>query len=490
MLASQKMMRDKLDRGFLARLRAIVEEEACLERPEHVLVYECDGSTAFKATPDVVVLPSSTEQVAQIVRLSAAAGVPFVARGAGTGLSGGAIPSEGGVVVAMNRMHRQLELDLDNRLARYETGVVNLEISREVATHGLYFAPDPSSQSACTLGGNIAENSGGPHCFKYGATTAHILGLTVVTPTGEIVELGGSRDSVGYDLVGLFVGSEGTFGIATEALVRLMPVPEAVKTILAPFGSMVSACEAVSDIVAQGIVPAAVEMLDKATIEVVEASVLAAGYPKDAEAVLLVELDGAAAGMDRMEREIGLVCERRGAVSFAVAKNEEERQRLWLGRKSAFGAMGRMSTDLYVQDGVVPRSRLPEVLARIGEIADKYHIRVANVFHAGDGNLHPCIPYDGRNEGEKQRVLEAGREILELCVAVGGSISGEHGIGTEKASYMNLLFSDSDLDFMTNIRDVWNPGGFCNPGKLFPTAQGCGEKGMLSSVAAMPGAWL
>ena len=483
-------MTDKLDRDFLSRLRAVLDDEACLVRPEHVLVYECDGSTAFKSTPDVVVLPSSTEQVAELVRLSVAAGVPFVARGAGTGLSGGAIPSEGGMVVAMNRMHSQLELDLDNRMARYQTGVVNLEISRDVAPHGFYFAPDPSSQSACTLGGNIAENSGGPHCFKYGATTAHILGLTVVTPTGEVVELGGPRDSVGYDLVGLFVGSEGTFGIATEALVRLMPVPEAVKTFLAPFASMVSACGAVSDIVASGIVPAAIEMLDRATIEVVEASVVAAGYPKDAEAVLLVELDGAAAGMERMEREIELVCERRGAVSFTVARSEEERQRLWLGRKASFGAMGRISTDLYVQDGVVPRSRLPEVLARVGEIADKYRIRVANVFHAGDGNIHPCIPYDGRDEDEKLRVLEAGREILELCVAVGGSISGEHGIGTEKASYMGLLFSESDLDFMSAMRDVWNPGGLCNPGKLFPTAHGCGEKGALPSVAAVPGAWI
>jgi glycolate oxidase subunit GlcD len=340
------------------------------------------------------------------------------------------------------------------------------------------------------LGGNIAENSGGPHCFKYGATTSHVVGLTVVLPDGELVHLGGPRDSVGYDLVGLFVGSEGTFGVATEALVRLTPAPETVKTLLAPFRSMEAACEAVSDIVALGIVPAALEMLDQPTIQVIEAGVNAAGYPVDAEAVLLVELDGAAHGMDRMEREIRALCEKRGAVSFLVARDERERARLWLGRKAAFGAMGRLSTDLYVQDGVVPRSRLPEVLVKVGEIAEKYRIKVANVFHAGDGNLHPCIPYDGRDADERERVLEAGREILELCVAVGGTISGEHGIGTEKSSYMSLLFSETDLDLMRSLRDVWNPRGLSNPGKLFPTSSGCGEAMGLGSVAAVPGAWI
>jgi glycolate oxidase subunit GlcD len=453
-------------------------------------VYECDGSTAFKSTPDAVVLPRSTEDVAAVVRLCAEHDVAFVARGAGTGLSGGATPSQGGLVVSLASMNAILELDLSNRLALCQTGVVNLEISRSVARHGLYFAPDPSSQSSCTLGGNIAENSGGPHCFKYGATTSHVVGLTVVLPDGELVHLGGPRDSVGYDLVGLFVGSEGTFGVATEALVRLTPAPEAVKTLLAPFRSMEAACEAVSDIVALGIVPAALEMLDQPTIQVIEAGVNAAGYPVDAEAVLLVELDGAAHGMDRMEREIRALCEKRGAVSFLVARDERERARLWLGRKAAFGAMGRLSTDLYVQDGVVPRSRLPEVLVKVGEIAEKYRIKVANVFHAGDGNLHPCIPYDGRDADERERVLEAGREILELCVAVGGTISGEHGIGTEKSSYMSLLFSETDLDLMRSLRDVWNPRGLSNPGKLFPTSSGCGEAMGLGSVAAVPGAWI
>ncbi len=479
-----------LSASFLERLTGCLRPESVLVEPHHVLVYECDGSTAFKSTPDAAVLPRTTEEVAAVVRLCSEEKVPFVARGAGTGLSGGATPSEGGVVLSLAGMNQFLELDLDNRAALCQTGIINLEVSRAVAPHGLYFAPDPSSQSACTLGGNIAENSGGPHCFKYGATTAHILGLTVVMPDGEITNLGGPRDTVGYDLVGLFVGSEGTFGIATEALVRLMPVPETVKTFLAPFRSMEAACEAVSDIVAVGIVPAALEMLDRATIEVVEASVVAAGYPTDAEAVLLVELDGAAHGMVRMEREIRDICMRRGAASFTVARDEEERARLWLGRKAAFGAMGRLSTDLYVQDGVVPRSRLPEMLVKVGEIAKRYRIRVANVFHAGDGNLHPCIPYDGRDADERERVIEAGREILELCVAVGGSISGEHGIGTEKSSYMGLLFSEQDLDLMSALRDVWNPEGLCNPGKLFPTSHGCGEAASLPSVAAMPGAWI
>ncbi|MGH9334708.1 MAG: FAD-linked oxidase C-terminal domain-containing protein, partial [Vicinamibacteria bacterium] len=326
--------------------------------------------------------------------------------------------------------------------------------------------------------------------FKYGATTAHVLGLTVVLPTGETVMLGGPRDSVGFDLVGLFVGSEGTFGIATEALVRLMPVPETVETLLAPFRSMTAACEAVSSIVASGIVPAALEMLDRPTIEVVEAGVIAAGYPKDAEAVLLIELDGAASGMNRLLDGVRRICLERGAISVSVAKDDEERARLWLGRKSAFGAMGRMSTDLYVQDGVVPRSRLPETLDRVAEIAARYRIRVANVFHAGDGNIHPCIPYDGRDADETHRVLEASREIMELCVAMGGSISGEHGIGTEKAHYMSLLFSTEDLSLMLALRQVWNPRGLLNPGKVLPGGAGCGERRVAASMAAAPGAWI
>jgi len=478
-----------VDRLLQRKLEALLGPDRLLFRPEHVLVYECDGSTAFKRPPDLVALPSSTGEVRQVVRACAEAGVPFLGRGAGTGISGGAIAAEGGVVVAMNGMNRVLAVDRENRLARVETGIVNLEISRAVAPYGLFFAPDPSSQSACTLGGNIAENAGGPHCFKYGPTTAHVLGLTVVLPDGEEVTLGGPRDASGYDLTGFFVGSEGTLGIATEAWVRLLPLPEAVNTFLASFGSLVSACEAVSDIVALGILPAALEMLDRATIEVVEASVNAAGYPRDAEAVLLVEIDGARAGMERLARDIESLCRQRGAVEFVAALDAAEGARLWKGRKGAFGAMGRLSTDLYVQDGVVPRTRLPEVLAQVAEIGRKYRIRVANVFHAGDGNLHPCIAYDGRDPEEKRRVLEAGREMLELCVKVGGSISGEHGIGTEKSSYMGLLFGESDLALMRELRDVFNPRGLCNPGKVFPAGHACGELGSLRG-AAVAGGWI
>jgi glycolate oxidase subunit GlcD len=479
-----------ISRSFREELERAVGPGACLFEPHHVLVYECDGSTAFKSAPEAVVLPATTEEVARVVELCDGEGVPFLARGAGTGLSGGATPIEGGVVIGLTRMNRLLELDVDNRMALCQTGMVNLEISRAVAAHGLHFAPDPSSQSSCTLGGNVAENSGGPHCFKYGATTAHVLGLTVVLPDGEVVMLGGPRDGVGYDLVGLFVGSEGTFGIATEALIRLLPVPETVKTILAPFRSMQSACEAVSSIVALGIVPAALEMLDRPTIEVVEAGVVAAGYPTDAAAVLLVELDGAAWGMARLESDVRRICLERGAISVETARDDAERARLWLGRKT--GAMGRMSTDLYVQDGVVPRSRLPETLVRVAEIAEKHRIRVANVFHAGDGNIHPCIPYDGRDADEKARVLEASREIMELCVAMGGSISGEHGIGTEKSAYMKLVFSEEDIGLMLALREVWNPRALLNPGKVLPTSSGCGERSMaLGSVArAGAGAWI
>jgi glycolate oxidase subunit GlcD len=472
------------------QLLSALGPSACLFEPHHLLVYECDGSTAFKAAPDAVVLPRTTEEVCAVVRICDRAGHPFIARGAGTGLSGGATPSEGGVVIALTRMNQLLELDVENRMALCQPGLVNLDLSRAIAGHGLHFAPDPSSQSSCTIGGNVAENSGGPHCFKYGATTAHVLGLTVVLPSGDVVRLGGPRDSVGYDLVGLFVGSEGTFGIATEVLVRLTPIPETAKTLLAPFRDMVKACEAVSRIVATGIVPAALEMLDRPTIEVVEAGVVAAGYPRDAEAVLLVELDGAVSGMDRLLSEIRRIVLDCGAMGVEVARDEAERARLWLGRKAAFGAMGRMSTDLYVQDGVVPRSRLPETLARVAEIAAKHRIRVANVFHAGDGNLHPCIPYDGRDPDEKDRVLAASREIMELCVGVGGSISGEHGIGTEKSSYMSLLFSEADLALMRSVREVWNPKGLLNPAKVLPTGKACGEARALPSMAAAAGAWI
>ncbi len=475
----------------LAReLRPLLGDDRFLLRPEHTLPYECDGSTAYRSPPEAVALPRTTAEVAAVVRASARAGVPFTARGAGTGLSGGATPISGGVVISLAAMTRILEIDPDERLARCQTGVVNLEISRAAAPFGLRFAPDPSSQSACTLGGNIAENSGGPHCFKLGATTSHLLAATVVLDDGEVVVL--EEDAGGYDLLGLFTGSEGTFGIATEATVRLLPVPETVETLLAPFPDLVAACAAVSRIVAAGVVPVAMEMLDAATIRVVEEGV-GAGYPRDAGAVLLLELEGAAAAVSRQRGEVEGILDGCGALEIRAARDREERERLWLGRKRAFGAMGRISTDLYVQDGVVPRSALPEAISEVVRIGERHRLRISNVFHAGDGNLHPCIAYDGRDADEKERVLAASRELLELCVRLGGVLSGEHGVGIEKRDALGLLFGEDDLAAMERVRDAWNRNGLLNPGKVLPVRAGCGEAASLAApgrVAAVPGAWI
>ena len=480
--------------GSLARdLRPLLSDDGFLLRPEQVLPYECDGSTAFRSAPEAVALPRSTGETAAVVRAAAAAGVPFTARGAGTGLSGGATPLSGGVVVSLTRMNRILEIDPEERVARCQTGVVNLEISRAGAPHGLFFAPDPSSQSACTLGGNIAENSGGPHCFKLGSATAHLLSVTVVLDDGEVVEFS-DRDG-GYDLAGLFTGSEGTLGIATEATVRLLPLPERVETLLAPFAGLVPGCEAVSRIVAAGIVPVAMEMLDRAAVRVVEEG-LGAGYPEDAGAVLLLELDGAGEVVERQRREVERVLRDCGALEIRTAKDAAEREQLWRGRKAAFGAMGRISTDLYVQDGVVPRSQLPEVIAEVERIGRRHRLRVANVFHAGDGNLHPCISYDGRDADEKERVLAASRELLELAVRVGGVLSGEHGVGIEKRDLLPLVFSDADLEAMHRVRRAWDREGRLNPGKILPLTVGCGEAASGAAalgpgrVAAIPGAWI
>ena len=477
----------------LAReLRPLLGESGFLVRPEHILAYECDGSTAYRNPPAAVALPRTTAEVAAVVRACAAAGVPFTGRGAGTGLSGGATPIEGGVVISLAAMNRVLDIRAAERTARVQAGTVNLEISRAAAPHGLFFAPDPSSQSACTLGGNIAENSGGPHCFKLGATALHVVSLAVVLDDGEVVEL--SEDDAGYDLSGLFIGSEGTFGIATEATVRLLPIPEKVETLLAPFAGLVPACEAVSRIVAAGVVPVAMEMLDAATIQVVEAGV-GAGYPQDAGAVLLLELDGSARVVARQRGEVERILRECGAIEIRAAAGAEERELLWLGRKRAFGAMGRISTDLYVQDGVVPRSALPEAIAEVERIGRRHRLRIANVFHAGDGNLHPCISYDGRDAEEKARVMAASHDLLSLCVRLGGTLSGEHGVGIEKRDALDLLFSEDDLDAMRRVRDAWNRRGLLNPGKILPRGAGCGEKSPRGKVApgrvaAVPGAWI
>jgi glycolate oxidase subunit GlcD len=423
-----------------------------------------------------VVLPADKTEVVRVVRACRAAGVPFVPRGAGTGLSGGSLAECGAVVIECSRLNRVLEVDPEDRVAVVQPGVVNADLSKAAAPFGLLFAPDPSSQQACTVGGNIAENSGGPHTLKYGTTTNHVLALEVVLPSGELLRIGSRTGwDFGYDLVGAVVGSEGTLCVVTEATVRLTPLPEAVETLLAVFPDIVSACRAVGDVIRSGLVPAALEIVDRRTIEAIEASVYAAGLPADAGAVLLVELDGAVAVLaPQMERVRALVAGQ-GATRVEVARDAAERQRLWRARKGAFGALGRLAPDLYVHDAVVPRPKLPEVIDQILAIGEKHGVRLSNVFHAGDGNLHPNISFDRRDPDELARVLAAGDEILRACVAVGGVISGEHGIGTEKRDFMRLVFGEDDLAAMQRLRDAFDPDHVCNPGKIFPTTRFCVE---------------
>ncbi|HEX6938627.1 MAG TPA: FAD-linked oxidase C-terminal domain-containing protein [Longimicrobiales bacterium] len=459
----------ELPAPLAAALRRVVGDDGLVTDPGALLVYESDGLTAYRVTPRAVVAPRGTGQVAAVVRLLAEAGIPFVPRGAGTGLSGGALALEGAVVLSLTRMNRILALDPANRRARVEPGVVNAHLSRAAAPYGLYYAPDPSSQSACTIGGNVAENAGGPHCLKYGATANHILGLTVVLPDGEVVELGGGNgEAAGYDLVGLFVGSEGTFGVATEIEVRLSPVPEAVETLLALFDDVDDASRAVSAIIADGLIPAALEMIDRETIRAVEESVYAAGIPTDVGAALVIEFDGPRAGLAAEAGRAAEICRREGAREVQRAADDAERQRLWQGRKKAFGAMGRLAPDLVVQDAVVPRSRLPEVLRGIYDVARRHGLRISNVFHAGDGNLHPNILFDRRDADEVRRVEAASREIMRLCVAAGGSITGEHGVGLDKREYMPLIFGEAEMEAMCAVRRVFNPRGLANPAKVLP----------------------
>jgi glycolate oxidase len=470
-------MTDARKRSLRRELEAIVGRDGVLSDPEELLVYESDGLTLFRALADFVVFPRSAEDVAAIVRLANREALPFVARGAGTGLSGGCLPSEGGVVISLMRMNRVLEVDYDNQIAVVEPGLVNLHLSWAVGPKGYYYAPDPSSQQACTIGGNIANNSGGPHTLKYGVTTNHVLGLEVVLPDGEIAWLGGrTRDALGYDLAGVFVGSEGTFGVATKVVVRILRKPQAVKTVLAVFDEITQASEAVSAVIAGGLVPAAMEMIDQLTIQAVE-DAFGCGYPRDAAAALLIEVDGLAAGMESQVERIVAACREAGAREVRAARDEAERQLLWKGRKSAFGAYGRVSPAYMVMDGVIPRTRLPYVLNRVNQIVEAHGLRVGNVFHAGDGNLHPNILYDPRIPGEEARVVAAGAEIMRVCAEVGGSISGEHGIGLEKADFMPFIFSAADLEFMRRLKDAFNPGGLCNPGKIFPTKKSCVEVG-------------
>jgi glycolate oxidase len=463
-----------IDASFVDGLRRALGHEHVITEPEQLRVYECDGLTGHRAVPELVVLPRTTEEVQVVVRACHAASVPFVARGAGTGLSGGATPLAGGVVVSLARMNRILEIDLASRRVVVQPGVANLDVTRAVAAEGYFYAPDPSSQQVCTIGGNVAENSGGAHCLKHGFTVHHVTGATLVLPDGDVVELGGkSLDPDGMDLLGVVVGSEGTLGIVTEVTLRIVRVPETVRTLLAGFETTDAAGAAVSGIVAAGILPSAIEMMDRLTIEAAERSV-APGYPEGAGAVLLVELDGVAAQVEEDAAEIERICLACGAFELRVAADEATRGLLWKGRKSAFAAMGRIATDYYVQDGVVPRTKLPEVLRRIEALSAKHGLRVGNVFHAGDGNLHPLVLYDAE-QGETERARELAEAILEACLDAGGSLTGEHGVGMDKACSMPRMFSERDLAVFARLRNAFDPEGLCNPGKVVPTPRLCGE---------------
>jgi glycolate oxidase subunit GlcD len=469
-------MARKIEDQLIQELRSIVGKEGIVSERDELLVYECDGLMQHKHPPRAVVFPSSTKETAEVIRALVRAGVPFAPRGAGTGLSGGALAHNQAVIIEMARMRRLLKLDPQNRFAVVETGMINAHLSREAVKYGLHYVPDPSSQTTCTIGGNIAENAGGIHCLKYGMTVDHVIGLRAVLSTGEIVELGGiGAEGSLYDLLGLFIGSEGTFGIATEATLRLTPLPTGVRTMLADFTDVNNASRTVSAIIAAGLIPAALEMMDGPTIRALEASVYAAGLPTDTEAALLIELDGLEAGLEREAQQAEAICRKYGARNVQRAANEYERKRLWAARKSSFGAMGRISPDLMIQDAVIPRSKLPEVLAETYRIASKYSLIVTNVFHAGDGNLHPVLCFDSRYSDQIKRVKEAGRELMETCVRAGGSITGEHGVGLDKSEYLPLIFSDDDMEAMLRIRAAFDPTNLCNPGKIFPTSRSCGE---------------
>ena len=456
-------------------LAPLMPPEALISDPAELATYESDGLTQFRARPALAVLASSSDDVRTVIRVCSDLQLPFVARGSGTGLSGGSVPHADGVLIVTTRMRSVLELRPEDRRAVLEPGVTNLEVTRVSLPFGLFYAPDPSSQQVCSIGGNVAENSGGAHCLKYGFTTNHVTGLEVVTPEGAVVELGGMAPDVpGYDLVGAFVGSEGTLGVATKVTVRLLRLPEAVQTLLAAFADVDSAGHAVSAIIAAGLVPAAVEMMDALAISAAELAVRCE-YPHGAGAVLIVELDGPRSEVADGLAEVEHHCVDNGAFEIRVAADDGERARIWKGRKSAFAAMGRLSPSYIVQDGVVPRGDLSEVLHEIARLSDEAGIRVANVFHAGDGNLHPLVLFDEGIEGEGDRAEELSSEILDLCISRGGSITGEHGVGLHKLSAMRKMFSDDDLETMLLLRRAFDPDGICNPGKAVPTPRLCGE---------------
>ncbi len=460
-----------------------LSDEQVVRRKEELLVYECDGLTSYRQRPAIVVLPRTTKEVAAAVKICDRNRIPFVTRGAGTGLSGGALPIEDSVLIVTARMQQILDIDYDNQRVVVQPGVINNWVTQAVSGAGFYYAPDPSSQSVCSIGGNIAENSGGVHCLKYGVTTNHVLGLKLVLPNGDIADIGGLPEPPGYDLTGLFVGSEGTLGIATEITLRILKSPESVQTLLTDFNSIEAAGKSVSDIISAGIIPAGMEMMDNFSINAVEEVVALDCYPRDATAILLVEVDGSPADVDASARKVREIVQANGARNVAIATTPEDRLRLWKGRKAAFAAMGKLSPDYYVQDGVIPRAQLPHVLNEIEALSKKYGYDVANVFHAGDGNLHPLILYNNAIPGQLETVETLGGEILKLCVAAGGSISGEHGIGADKRCYMPQMFTEADLETMQWVRSAINTEGLANPTKLFPTPKTCGEASHAQTTA-------
>ncbi len=461
--------------ALIPRLTEICGPDDVLSDPLQLATYECDGLTAHRCSPGLVVLPATAEQVAAVVAACAAAKIPFVARGSGTGLSGGALPRADGVLIVTSKMRRVIAIDPASRRAIVEPGVTNLAVSKAAEPYGLFYAPDPSSQVVCSVGGNVAENSGGAHCLKHGFTVHHVAGLQIVTPDGELTWLGdGTGAAPGYDLVGAFTGSEGTLGIVTKIIVRLTRIPEAVTTLLAAFTTMGAGGAAVSAIIGSGILPGAIEMMDALAIEAAEAAV-ACRYPEGAGAVLIVELDGPAGDVERETAAVRALCEKEGAYEIRAARDAAERAAIWTGRKSAFAAVGRISPAYIVQDGVVPRTALPEVLDRIAELSAATGIRVANVFHAGDGNLHPLVLFDDAMPGAEEAAEEVSGAILDLCIEHGGSITGEHGVGVDKSKFMPKMFGPGDLDTMQLLRCAFDPAGLCNPGKIFPTPRLCGE---------------
>ena len=456
------------NKAFLERLQEIYPEDRLLTKKGQLVTYESDSLTSYQVQPIAVVIPENQPEVINTVKTCYEFEIPFVARGSGTSLSGGSLPIEGGIVIALNRLNKIIEVDPENRIAVVEAGVVNIDVSQAAAPYGLYFAPDPSSQLICTIGGNLAFNSGGAHCLKYGMTSNHILGIKAVLPDGELVELGGeSLENVGPDLVGMYVGSEGLFGIALQVTLRLLPKPESYRTVLAAYESLEAAGEAVSMIVAAGLLPGAIEIMDNLAIQAAETAVQA-GYPKGAEGLLIVELDGEASVVDHEFKALMEVLQESGAAEIRIAEDDEQRAKIWKGRKSAFSAVGRISRDYLVQDGVVPRSQLSKALGEIGRLSSEYETKVANVFHAGDGNLHPLILFDGRVPGSLEKAEKIAGQILRMCIDMGGSITGEHGIGVEKLKYVPYMFSDLDIGVMQAIRSQIDPLELSNQGKMIP----------------------